>query len=108
VRDVTQLTWEDLEDIGIVKLGHQKKLLLAIKRVKDIVSGKVVPCISGGNSNIMIGLQPCFAPVGHVPRMVSFKLLRFYFNLQNITFQNCTSFKNFQFGAGNFNFYLEF
>ncbi|KAJ8898041.1 hypothetical protein PR048_003401 [Dryococelus australis] len=40
VQDVTQLTWEDLEDIGIVKLGHQKKILLAIKRVKDIQSGK--------------------------------------------------------------------
>lgn len=40
VRDVTQLPWEDMEDIGIVKLGHQKKLLLAIKRVKDIVNGK--------------------------------------------------------------------
>lgn len=43
VRDVTQLPWEDMEDIGIVKLGHQKKLLLAIKRVKDIVSGKWHP-----------------------------------------------------------------
>ncbi|XP_025837705.1 uncharacterized protein LOC108737168 isoform X2 [Agrilus planipennis] len=40
VDDVTQLTWEDLEDIGIVKLGHQKKIMLAIKRVKDIRSGK--------------------------------------------------------------------
>lgn len=40
VRDVTQLPWEDMEDIGIVKLGHQKKLLLAIKRIKDILSGK--------------------------------------------------------------------
>uniref|UniRef100_A0A1B0DBY1 SAM domain-containing protein n=1 Tax=Phlebotomus papatasi TaxID=29031 RepID=A0A1B0DBY1_PHLPP len=42
VRDVTQLTWEDLEDIGIVRLGHQKKILLAIKRVRDIISGKWV------------------------------------------------------------------
>ncbi|XP_044008572.1 caskin-1 isoform X3 [Aphidius gifuensis] len=42
VEDVTTLTWEDLEDIGIVRLGHQKKLLLAIKRVKDIRSGKRV------------------------------------------------------------------
>ncbi|XP_049539317.1 uncharacterized protein LOC125953632 [Anopheles darlingi] len=42
VHDVTQLTWEDLEDIGIVKLGHQKKILLAIKRVKDIISGKML------------------------------------------------------------------
>lgn len=43
VRDVTQLTWEDLEDSGIVRLGHQKKILLAIKRVKDILSGKIQP-----------------------------------------------------------------
>ncbi|XP_049948474.1 caskin-2 isoform X5 [Schistocerca serialis cubense] len=43
VEDVTQLTWEDLEDIGIVKLGHQKKILLAIKRVKDIRAGKRFP-----------------------------------------------------------------
>ncbi|XP_061399907.1 uncharacterized protein LOC133335614 [Musca vetustissima] len=48
VREVTQVTWEDLEDIGIVKLGHQKKILLAIKRVKDIISGKWNP----GGSNL--------------------------------------------------------
>lgn len=47
VHDVTQLTWEDLEDIGIVKLGHQKKILLAIKRVKDIINGKMM----GGNGS---------------------------------------------------------
>ncbi|KAG5668770.1 hypothetical protein PVAND_016697 [Polypedilum vanderplanki] len=47
VRDMTKLNEEDLEDIGIVKLGHQKKILLAIKRVKDILSGKVVvPCVN--------------------------------------------------------------
>ncbi|XP_046659983.1 uncharacterized protein LOC124353947 isoform X2 [Homalodisca vitripennis] len=43
IQDVTQLTWEDLEDIGIVKLGHQKRILLAIKRVKDLRAGKVFP-----------------------------------------------------------------
>ena len=42
VEDVTQLTWEDLEDFGILRLGHQKKITLAIKRVKDILSGKFV------------------------------------------------------------------
>lgn len=64
VRDVTQVTWEDLEDIGIVKLGHQKKILLAIKRVKDILSGKRNQIYS------TVGLLPpiqqvsdcCFAP----------------------------------------------
>ncbi|ODN01173.1 Caskin-1, partial [Orchesella cincta] len=40
VRQVTNITWEDLEDIGILKLGHQKKFLLAIKRIEDILSGK--------------------------------------------------------------------
>lgn len=43
VEDVTQLTWEDLEDFGILRLGHQKKIMLAIKRVKDILTGKYVP-----------------------------------------------------------------
>jgi CASK-interacting protein len=47
VRDMTKLNEEDLEDIGIIKLGHQKKILLAIKRVKDILNGKVVvPCVN--------------------------------------------------------------
>lgn len=75
VRDVTQLTWEDLEDIGIVKLGHQKKFLLAIKRVKDIISGKVVPCIGGGNTSMM-GLQPNIANLSHVPNIVSIQYER--------------------------------
>ncbi|XP_039289747.1 caskin-2 isoform X2 [Nilaparvata lugens] len=43
IEDVTQLTWEDLEDIGIVKLGHQKRIILAIKRVKDLRAGKFPP-----------------------------------------------------------------
>ncbi|XP_068161535.1 LOW QUALITY PROTEIN: caskin-2-like [Antennarius striatus] len=33
VRDVT---WEDLQEIGITKLGHQKKLMLAVKRLCDL------------------------------------------------------------------------
>ncbi|XP_030758089.1 caskin-2-like isoform X1 [Sitophilus oryzae] len=40
IDDVAQLTWEDLEEFGIVKLGHQKKVMLAIKRIKDIKAGK--------------------------------------------------------------------
>jgi len=42
VRQVTNITWEDLDDIGILKLGHQKKFMLAIKRIQDIASGKKV------------------------------------------------------------------
>lgn len=48
VDDVTQLTWEDLEEVGIVKLGHQKKLMLAIKRIKDIKAGKRLTALDTG------------------------------------------------------------
>uniref|UniRef100_A0A6A7FQR2 Caskin-2 n=1 Tax=Hirondellea gigas TaxID=1518452 RepID=A0A6A7FQR2_9CRUS len=35
-----QVMWEDLEEMGITRLGHQKKVVLAIKRIKDIKGGK--------------------------------------------------------------------
>lgn len=33
---VCDLTWEDLEDIGITKLGHQKRLLVGIDKLKKL------------------------------------------------------------------------
>ncbi|ESO03359.1 hypothetical protein HELRODRAFT_125362, partial [Helobdella robusta] len=36
INSVMQITWEDLEDIGVKKLGHQKKLMLAINRLKKL------------------------------------------------------------------------
>ncbi|XP_054616024.1 caskin-1 isoform X7 [Dunckerocampus dactyliophorus] len=33
---ITDITWEDLQEIGITKLGHQKKLMLAVKRLAEI------------------------------------------------------------------------
>lgn len=37
--DVLDIAWEDLEDIGITRLGHQKRFMLAIKRLSDIEKG---------------------------------------------------------------------
>lgn len=51
--DVAGLTWEDLEEFGIVKLGHQKKIMLAIKRIKDIKAGKRI----NSESNRIYGTQ---------------------------------------------------
>lgn len=42
VKDILSISIEDLEDIGFYMLGHQKRLLLGIKRVKDIKSGKKI------------------------------------------------------------------
>ncbi|XP_066473407.1 caskin-2 isoform X2 [Tiliqua scincoides] len=33
---VTDLTWEDLQEIGVNKLGHQKKIMLAVKKLTDL------------------------------------------------------------------------
>lgn len=33
---VCELTWEDLEEIGITKLGHQKRLLLGTERIRKL------------------------------------------------------------------------
>ncbi|XP_068568883.1 caskin-1 [Cebidichthys violaceus] len=33
---ITDITWEDLQEIGISKLGHQKKLMLAVKRLAEM------------------------------------------------------------------------
>ena len=36
IHQVLSICVEDLEDIGFYKLGHQKRLLLAIKKIKDL------------------------------------------------------------------------
>ncbi|XP_045567275.1 caskin-1 isoform X1 [Salmo salar] len=36
---ITDITWEDLQEIGIIKLGHQKKLMLAVKRLAEMQRG---------------------------------------------------------------------
>ena len=41
--DVLNIAWEDLEDIGITRLGHQKRFMLAIKRLSDIEKGFYQP-----------------------------------------------------------------
>jgi hypothetical protein len=33
------IAWEDLEDIGITRLGHQKRFMLGVKRLKDMKKG---------------------------------------------------------------------
>ncbi|CAB4067685.1 CASKIN [Lepeophtheirus salmonis] len=42
VNDASQITIEDLEDVGLFRLGHQKRFLLAVKRNKDFKSRKTL------------------------------------------------------------------
>ena len=36
IEKMCQLTWEDYEELGITKLGHQKRFQLAIERMKEL------------------------------------------------------------------------
>ncbi|KAL1438518.1 hypothetical protein MTO96_048123 [Rhipicephalus appendiculatus] len=66
---VADLTWEDLEDIGIQKLGHQKKLMLAIKKVRDLNSGSRQAMHYGDarHSSVDMGQLLAARPGSHVP-----------------------------------------
>lgn len=51
---VDGLVWEDLEEMGVKKLGHQKKLMFVCKRLKELRSVAKASCeqqqISSNNS----------------------------------------------------------
>mgnify|MGYP002423681567 CR=1 FL=1 len=47
INDIMDIAWEDLEDIGITRLGHQKRFMLSVKRLKDMKKGLYQP-----NSNL--------------------------------------------------------
>ncbi|XP_039205648.1 caskin-1 isoform X4 [Crotalus tigris] len=44
---ITDITWEDLQEIGITKLGHQKKLMLAVKKLVEIQKAEYIKYESG-------------------------------------------------------------
>ena len=37
--DIINIAWEDLEEIGMTRLGHQKRFMLGVKRLVDIEKG---------------------------------------------------------------------
>ncbi|XP_073444100.1 caskin-2 isoform X1 [Dendrobates tinctorius] len=85
---VTELTWEDLQEIGIHRLGHQKKLLLGVKRLLDIQKGY----ISGGTLRSRIsGSLPSVPVVEQLengeptvtPKLQTFKNVELSQELQN-------------------------
>uniref|UniRef100_A0A3B5B4I1 Caskin-2 n=1 Tax=Stegastes partitus TaxID=144197 RepID=A0A3B5B4I1_9TELE len=81
---VKDLTWEDLQEIGITKLGHQKKLMLAVKKLCDIQrailqaeSGQGTLRRKGPGALHLVAIDPpdsggeCSSP--HTPKMLTFQ-----------------------------------
>ena len=68
IQDICTVSIEDLEDIGFYRLGHQKRLLLAIKKIKEIIQGggeQVSDCVYQTQEISVTSLQP--APIPSVP-----------------------------------------
>lgn len=50
LNDIIDIAWEDLEDIGITRLGHQKRFMLGVKRLKDMKKGLYQPNLNSSAS----------------------------------------------------------
>ncbi|KAM9006663.1 LOW QUALITY PROTEIN: caskin-2 [Sarcophilus harrisii] len=79
---VADLTWEELQEIGVNKLGHQKKLMLGVKRLAELrrsllqgegLSGGGGGRRGAGRPEVMAieGLENGDGPAG--PRLVTFQ-----------------------------------
>ncbi|CAF0799343.1 unnamed protein product, partial [Didymodactylos carnosus] len=62
IDDVMNMAWEDLEDIGITRLGHQKRFMLGVKRLQDIKKGLYQP---NSNNNNLSSPNPPMSPNGN-------------------------------------------
>ncbi|NWZ61051.1 CSKI2 protein, partial [Acrocephalus arundinaceus] len=94
---VTDLTWEDLQEIGINKLGHQKKIMLAVKKLRDLrkslnqaeatLAKRKVP----GSLDIVtiesLENGECQSP--HTPKMTTFQDSELSYELQTAMSNSC-------------------
>ncbi|XP_068002564.1 caskin-1-like isoform X3 [Melanerpes formicivorus] len=78
---ITDITWEDLQEIGITKLGHQKKLMLAVKKLAELQRaelGKYEPGTlkrkgAAGPEVLTIESPPPEPPECQSPKMTTFQ-----------------------------------
>ncbi|XP_029554839.1 caskin-2 isoform X4 [Salmo trutta] len=95
---VKDITWEELSEIGITKLGHQKKLMLAVKRLCDLHRSRhhangsgTLRCSKPLAALELVAIEPpeppadCCPPSPHTPRtpLLSFQDSELSTELQN-------------------------
>ncbi|XP_052329603.1 caskin-2-like isoform X6 [Oncorhynchus keta] len=95
---IKDITWEDLSEIGITKLGHQKKLMLAVKRLCDLHRSRhhangsgTLRCSKPLAALELVAIEPpeppadCCPPSPHSPRtpLLSFQDSELSTELQN-------------------------
>uniref|UniRef100_G3S0G1 CASK interacting protein 2 n=1 Tax=Gorilla gorilla gorilla TaxID=9595 RepID=G3S0G1_GORGO len=79
---VADLTWEELQEIGVNKLGHQKKLMLGVKRLAELRRGLLQgEALSEGGRRLakgpelmaIEGLENGEGPATAGPRLLTFQ-----------------------------------
>ncbi|XP_065752515.1 caskin-2 [Phocoena phocoena] len=79
---VADLTWEELQEIGVNKLGHQKKLMLGVKRLAELRRGLLQGEAPGDGSRRLArgpelmaieGLENGDGPAVAGPRLLTFQ-----------------------------------
>nr|XP_033816240.1 caskin-2 isoform X2 [Geotrypetes seraphini] len=92
---VTDLTWEDLQEIGINKLGHQKKIMLAVKKLADIrksmnqVDGKMLKRRIPGSLDIVTIESLENGELPQTPKMLTFQDSELSYELQTAMSNSC-------------------
>ncbi|NXH68464.1 CSKI2 protein, partial [Hydrobates tethys] len=94
---VTDLTWEDLQEIGINKLGHQKKIMLAVKKLRDLhkslnqaeatLARRKVPSALDIVTIESLENGECQSP--HTPKMTTFQDSELSYELQTAMSNSC-------------------
>ncbi|XP_058140704.1 caskin-2 [Dasypus novemcinctus] len=79
---VADLTWEELQEVGVNKLGHQKKLMLGVKRLAELRRGLLQgdtpgeggrPLARGPELMAIEGLENGDGPAAASPRLLTFQ-----------------------------------
>ncbi|XP_064007115.1 caskin-2 isoform X2 [Pogoniulus pusillus] len=94
---VTDLTWEDLQEIGINKLGHQKKIMLAVKKLRDLrkslnqadatLARRKIPGALDIVTIESLENGECQSP--HTPKMTTFQDSELSYELQTAMSNSC-------------------
>ncbi|NXS25417.1 CSKI2 protein, partial [Mystacornis crossleyi] len=94
---VTDLTWEDLQEIGINKLGHQKKIMLAVRKLRDLrkslnqAEATLARRKAPGSLDIVtiesLENGECQSP--HTPKMTTFQDSELSYELQTAMSNSC-------------------
>ncbi|XP_051889156.1 caskin-2-like isoform X2 [Pristis pectinata] len=100
---ISEITWEDLQEIGITQLGHQKKMMIAVKKLLDVqkalnqaeAEAKTATLRRKAPSALeIVTIEPsqgengeCHSP--HTPKMLTFQDSELSYELQTAMSNPC-------------------